>query len=650
MADGMEYEDCVLTVNQAYAGKFQKKSEKAELDRLRDKYGDNNEDSESSSETEDEDAKDLNMAKERDFLKTLALIKNKDPKIYKKDAKFYSDDKSINAEDEKSKKSSKPIYLKDYERERLLRKGSEAFEISSDEEEKQPSLTYVEEQEELKKSLKDAVNAVESNKDDFLTKRKKSKQEKEIDDKNYADWLEKRNFAENDRKELEPLMKHWNDPNLDENEKFLRNFILQRQYIDRDSLEIKTYDEVVADFDEEEDEIEEQEEFERVYNFRFEEPDAVHLKSYPRNVAGSLRRKDDSRKDRRQKRNERKLKEKEQKKEELKRLKNLKKKEILEKLEKLKEVTGNPNVGFGDEDLEGDFDPAKYDEAMQKAFNDDYYNEEEAKKPEFNDDDYDDFEEENWDDWEGHTGGELHCDDPGFNMDADYDVNTQTTKNDMNKGKGKSAFSKALYSAKPTFDPEEKSFEQYFDEYYKLDYEDIIGDLPCRFKYREVEPNDFGLTVDEILRCDDKELNQWASLKKSTQYRTKEEEKKDVKRYRQKGRDLKKKMLILQSLATTDNNTEETAENHNNNNDARTKNSNYPTEKRLNEIAKKVKGGGKWRWKGKGRISVKDREEQIKKRRVMRHFRGAKSDKLSKLSSSRLLSYGVRKKKKSNKM
>ena len=42
------------------------------------------------------------------------------------------------------------------------------------------------------------------------------------------------------------------------------------------------------------------------------------------------------------------------------------------------------------------------------------------------------------------------------------------------------------------------------DDYYQLEYEDMIGDTPTRFKYQEGEAIDFGLTPEQMLLLDDK--------------------------------------------------------------------------------------------------------------------------------------------------
>lgn len=90
-------------------------------------------------------------------------------------------------------------------------------------------------------------------------------------------------------------------------------------------------------------------------------------------------------------------------------------------------------------------------------------------------------------------------------MDCDYDPANQSqseliqASRGKKKGKKGSMFAQVVATKKPVFDLRtHQTFDQYIDEYYKLDFEDIIGDVPCRFKYRNVIPNSFGLSTDEV--------------------------------------------------------------------------------------------------------------------------------------------------------
>lgn len=63
---------------------------------------------------------------------------------------------------------------------------------------------------------------------------------------------------------------------------------------------------------------------------------------------------------------------------------------------------------------------------------------------------------------------------------------------------GHSEFGRVL--ATETDDKQRAIVQKIVDDYYALDFEDIIGgDLPTRFKYASVPPADYGLSIDHIL-------------------------------------------------------------------------------------------------------------------------------------------------------
>eukprot|EP01035_Chromulina_nebulosa_P017280 gene17280-22815_t len=506
-SDEESVQDKGFRVNSKYAEKFEKLQLKQELQRNKHILNDYDEleESDSESESEDEDAQLLDTGLELKIVKTINMIRRKDPQIYDKNNRWFpaefNDDVNddIGGEDDEntSYDKNKRVVMKKLLHERILSGDN------GDLEEDDPAarrkelqitnsknlLLYDNEQEEIRQKFINAANS-EDNNDELLTVKTKTVQE----------------IAEEERllsEELDQLKQNGNYEDPADN--FLADYILKQKWKD-ESFNLHT--EATSDLIEDEKQLEEAEVFESKYNFRFEElneSDDVQVIGHDRRAHDSVRRLDDKRKIARDHLRERKEKERRQKEEEMKRLKNLKKKELQERLRKISEVGGLHELGIDESALDEEWDPSKHDELMSRQFGSNYYTEQ---------DDMFDAEVDQVNDWLLASGEEeeLETDD----YETSIELPSNKSKTDVNS----SEHSKSI-----------------LDELYQLDYEDIVAGIPCRFKYKSVEPESFGLTVEEILLAEDSELNRIVSLKKLSpynNYRLKEDERKKIAKRRKR--------------------------------------------------------------------------------------------------------------------
>ena len=450
-------------------------------------------------------------------------------------------------------KKRKPKTYKDMVREEILEKmekGEDAGSDGDDEKvgdilrsrqnnDKMEKLEYDEEQKKLRAEFMKGDSDSNDEDDDWLVKKKGNNvPDGEVE-------KERLNQIEALAKTSESNGLKLKDPKgeVEDGDKFLLDFIKNKRWVDQhefsdNEVEAPTKPRIIDNEDDDNDsdasleDIERTDAFESKYNFRFEEANensgaALSVVGYSRSsLSDTIRRKDESRKLKREQRKDRKASERKTKEERLKRLKNAKKDELEGRIKQIKSVLGEQSggaqvEGIGDDPaideemvaklMEGDFDPDKFEELMSKMYSDDFYEKEEKewktdldvkqslKNAETEADGIvlnDEGEGDVYDD----AGGEME-DDGKYDENEGYDMEEDGVTN-----------------AEQESGLDKKLKERMLDELYKLDYEDIIGDMPTRFKYRKVEANRYGLRPEEILFSRDTSLKQFVSLKRMAPY------------------------------------------------------------------------------------------------------------------------------------
>jgi protein KRI1 len=564
-----------IEINQEYARRFEHNKRREDLHRFEElkkkgvidspsHSGDDESESESS---DDEILKNYNPKSDKDFFDVIIKVKNKDPIIKEKDVKFFESDDSSKDEsgDEKSeskekKKERKAKYLKDVVAEHLIEEGAD---FGGEEEETNRKVKGISKSSKGRKDMslnreetdfvnKDGKKTYGDEQEDLIREFREAEKEA-LGDGEEGDFLILKEKAGEDKEdsvdtELEKKLDEYfgGDAESNENSRFLRNYFRNKMWLDNKGENLNIEEEDLQELSEDEMEIDMQEEYEH----RFQENPGDRVLGHARKVEGSVRKKTNTRKEQRKSKEERMAIAQKEREEELKHLKNVKKQEIQEKVKKIMKTAGIDDddiIPLSAAELEEEFDPEEYDRMMKKAFDEKYYNAEDAD-PEFCSDDEDmekpDFEKEDellglpkgWDDESGSDGGFLAAREKALKekientSDDDDDLMEEENEKEEIPEEGSSRKRKRKVALL------EKARQAMMDEYYKLDFEDTIGDLKTRFKYTKTKPSKFGISAPEILLMDDKELNQYISLKKLAPYQEEEWKLSKKKRYELKMR------------------------------------------------------------------------------------------------------------------
>lgn len=469
----------------------------------------------SSSEEEDEHGELITENVQGGIDKVLEALRTDPLKLLDPNAKFFNDPEKDVAF--KQKVSEKPIYLKDYHRMNLI---SGDFKTADDEDdnaygtidgEKPFVVTEREERNQLLSDIKNAFN------------------DEEDDEEDSDDGFLKKKVTKREVKETKAALP---DPIKDE-QGFLNAFLDNQAWIPTKNDKVIDLDQI--DKEDEEDFDDAVEDFEKAYNFRYEDANSAEIVSYARNQATLRRAKTNSRKRQRDKKLDAKLEEERQTEELLKKKKIQKVNTVLDRLTKIKQAVGEEisddvvHKVFGDSLLDDDFDDADWDSKMAQIFDEQYYGNE-MEKPVWGDDDEVMAEFKS----QGEEDKDKEAESGDSEAEAEAEVAPKKSKKESLKEKKSAKKQKQSLKEKAQQIVESNSLKL-LDEVDEQrgrsnEKEEVV------FKYRDVSPESFGLTTRDILLADDKQLNNFIGIKKFAPYKPKEQALKDKRKYTKKKR------------------------------------------------------------------------------------------------------------------